>query len=272
MHRRLARQRQIAEFLVLKRRVAALERLVQPRPLNADGEVAPVFPRHRAGFAPRRARRGDICAQRGQMRPNGAQVRKALRRARLDEDEHLLAGIPELFRHRQAHGGLQLAEHIPLADELRAGQWLPRRQIAGRPLRLHAPGLSHQPLADGAHRRLALQARRPLQRQQRIRRERHSARPRAAIQHRLGRKAARLQRLGQRRPRGLHRRGHPGQRIGRRLALARQQALSLARLEAIRLADGARIPFKRSPCVIRRDRFQRALPIRHIVLRRFICF
>ena len=121
-------------------------------------------------------------------------------------------------------------------------------------------------------RRLALQARRPLQRQQRIRCERHSARPRAAIQHRLGRKAARLQRLGQRRPRGLHRRRHPGQRIGRRLALARQQALSLARLEAIRLADGARIPFERSPCVFRRDRFQRALPIRHIVLRRFICF
>ena len=58
----------------------------------------------------------------------------------------------------------------------------------------------------------------------------------------------------------------------RRLALARQQALSLARLEAIRLADGARIPFERSPCVFRRDRFQRALPIRHIVLRRFICF
>lgn len=57
------RQNQIGEFFVFIRRVATLERLVQPRPLHADGKVAPVIPRHRAGCASFRTRRGDICSR-----------------------------------------------------------------------------------------------------------------------------------------------------------------------------------------------------------------
>ena len=196
------------------------------------------------------------------MRPNGAQVRKALRRARLDEDEHLLAGVPELFSHRQAHGGLQLAEHIPLADELRAGQRpspsnrrpptaparpRPQPSAAGRrrasPPR--APGTSPAP-APAAN---------PPRTSQRPSPRRNPASSGAQGRSPPAPRPAPPSPPPPSRASGTAHRPPPH--------LARQQALSLARLEAIRLADGARIPFERSPCVIRRDRFQRALPIRH---------
>lgn len=190
------RQNQIGEFFVLIRRVATLERLMQPRPLHADGKVAPVIPRHRAGCASFRTRRGDICSPPGQRFPNGAQIGEPLRRARLDEHEHLFARIPKFPGHMQPHRSFQLAEHIALAHQPGARKRLLRRQIARGPLRLYASGFAHQLLADGAHRGLAFQTRRPFQPQQRVRRKRHRARTRAAVQQGFGRKSRRRQRLG----------------------------------------------------------------------------
>ena len=174
------------EFFVLIRRVATLERLMQPRPLHADGKVAPVIPRHRAGCASFRTRRGDICSPPGQRFPSGAQIGEPLRRARLDEHEHLFARIPKFPGHMQPHGSFQLAEHIALAHQPGARKRLLRRQIARGPLRLYASGFAHQLLADGAHRGLAFQTRRPFQPQQRVRRKRHRARTRAAVQQGFG--------------------------------------------------------------------------------------
>ena len=238
---------------------------MQPRPLHADGKVAPVIPRHRAGCASFRTRRGDICSPPGQRFPNGAQIGEPLRRARLDEHEHLFARIPEFPGHMQPHGSFQLAEHIALAHQSGARKRLLRRQIARGPLRLYASGFAHQLLADGAHRGLAFQTRRPFQPQQRVRRKRHRARTRAAVQQGFGRKSRRRQRLGQRRFRRFHRRGHARKRISRRLALPGQKPPALARLQSIRLADRARIFFQRAARISRRDRLKRGLPIRHAV-------
>lgn len=97
------RQNQIGEFFVLIRRIATLERLMQPRPLHADGKVAPVIPRHRAGCASFRTRRGDICSPPGSALPERRADCEPLRRARLDEHEHLFARIPEFPGHMQPH-------------------------------------------------------------------------------------------------------------------------------------------------------------------------
>ena len=240
---------------------------MQPRPLDSEVAMAPVFPRHRAGFASRRARHGDLCAQRSQMRRRRAGS-KALRRARLDEDEHLLAGVPGL--------------PPPAAWRPARRAYTPRRRAARgaaapspsnrRPPTAPArPGFSHQPLADGAHRRLALQARRPLSASSRSAADVTAPSPRRNPAS-SGAQGRSPQRLGQRRPCRLHRRGHSGQRVGRRFALARRQALPSRRLEAIRLADGRAHPFRAFPLC----NPPRLLPARSAnpscVLRRFICF
>ena len=132
--------------------------------------------------------------------------------------------------------------------------------------RLHASGFAHQLLADGAHRGLAFQTRRPFQPQQRVRRKRHRARTRAAVQHGFGRKSAsppapRSAPLSPLPPSRACATAHrPPPRSSR---VSRPPAL--ARLQAIRLADRARIFFERAARISRRDRLKRGLPIRHAV-------
>ena len=55
---------------------------------------------------------------------------------------------------------------------------------------------------------------------------------------------------------------HESKTVHRGTLRAGEDGLEIA-YEQVDEGVRARIPFERSPCVIRRDRFQRALPIRH---------
>ena len=223
------RQHQIAEFLVLKRRVAALERFMQPASAARGRRSGTSYPPSSGrSDASLRTRRGDICSQRRSALPRTAR--------RLANP----CGVPgSMSTSICSHASQSFPGHTAAAWKLPArraysprtpaparGRAAPSPSNRTRPTRACTPhGFAHQLLADGAHRGFAFQTRR-------FRSSPSSASaanvtapvPAPQSSRVLGASPARRQRLGQRRFRRFHRRGHARKRISRRLALPRSEA------------------------------------------------
>src|SRR5437868_14984434 len=112
-----SRQYDIAEFLVLKRKLRALDLLVRLRAGEALGEMTPVRCGERTS-AVVRAGRGNMGARDDQLLAQRDDPRVACRRAGLDHQQRVAGFGPHRLRKRLAFALAQFADHIARGHEV----------------------------------------------------------------------------------------------------------------------------------------------------------